>query len=693
MLNNFLNEAQLKIIQTRLQSVSLDDARVADIEYKIYSALSTPTSDWNVTPIAPLAEPANLNELTEAHYDLFLNQLSLSASRIDAIYTSLNSSNNLLKNEMESVERSVIEALDSVNYISAIKGQDPQTYYWVSDSFNNTTFVDTTISTALVNTDHGLVLLNPTAIENIRNYQPVLNFSETKGLPGCNMLVLDQSTGGNPDKEPNPVLETANTADFGSLFDNDATSSFEIERNFVIPKQKVIRQGRAYVKSSAGNEVDVKEATKDLDWRVYVQWFNKDLPETGLDGKGVELAEFIDLDNTQRADLNATLVFDIVMANPKPLSFLSLNPIVRNDKPVHIQSIKAYSDDDVIIIAKDVELNPTQRTTTLLNQEIIRRTGATTVGGLFTIPTNKAITRIEVRLTGAPERANYGLAHQFKEKLEHTRREQRVIFFSIVKHEEVWSRIAANSSPRQLTATYSGPKLLGSIPTDLQSAYSDAQQFYNQLRMQQNQMNGALGSLSNALQQLTLTQQAQEAQKAGQTLGNLGGGLLGGLGSVLGTFGGIVGGIASIGNIANALFGFNKTVEVIDERTGYDIFDGYRAGVGLRDINVQLVVYATQSVLQTVKRVFPGPIKQVGLFVEESIPAEWGGGDWITYEVSVDGGTWLPINKQSNAALSQGVEFDTPTDSLYLRAILNGQASDSSTSPALKHYTLQGVPA
>lgn len=708
MISKFVQQNQVDSLRRWLSDINFSNAEVLVIEHQLQEALALSAQHkvWSPTPIAPLAEPTNLQELVGDHFQGAAQEMQYQASRVDNTYRWLNDTNNFLRSELEGLESIVMRATDAVQDISVFAGQDAQQFYWVAETFNTTATIDLQATTALIDTDHGLCMLGPTQVQSVKDFQAVLNFKETRGIPGCNLLVIDRGTAGSADKEPFPLLESAPTTDFGALFDGDSISWFEIERNFVTPKQKCSKLGRAYVRNSAGQEVDVKAVTADLDWTATVQWFNASVPETGADGKGVPLAEFIQVDvlnsqnpatNAQLQGLEARLVLDLVFPNQAPLSFLNLVPLLRGTQPIRVESITAFAGQQQFVLAKDVDLSPTAQTTTLLNKEIFRRTGAQTAGGLFSIPTNRDIDRIEIRLTARPEQAAQGLAHPFQEKYEETRREQRVVFFSMVSHDYEWSRIPAKDGPRSITTSYSGPKLLGSIGATLDNILFNANQFQNRTSEAIQRARDTTSSLQQTLDAVGLSQQTadlfRQINKGLNGKGGDVGAVLGQLSSFLGGGASIVGGIMAAVELGEQLFNFQKEVIVHEVRRGYDIFDGHRAGIALRDVGVLRMQFSDTSVVQTVRREFQAPVRKIGLFVKEYIPEGWGAGDWITYFVSTDGQSWTQLSKTSDVTIDQGYTPEQPTDKVYFRAVLRGNPQDPSTTPRIEHALLQGLPA
>jgi hypothetical protein len=707
MISRFLQDAQVEDIRKWITYVDLSTVNVLEIEQQLYQVLAKSQGHqiWRPQPIAPLSEPSNLQELVGDHLNGAQQEIFYQTQRTDNIYRWVNETNNSLTIQLESAEKLTTEASNAIQDIVVVASQDHQFFYWISETFNNTQFIDPLNTQALLDTDHGLVALSPEKVENVQDVTLEILHDETKGIPGCNLLIIDRGNAGGPEKEPEPILERSSNTDFGNVLDADPNTWFEIERNFIPPKQKLSRFGRAFVQNTAGQEMDVVQVTADLDWRAYVQWWDTQNVDSGADGKGVQLAEFKSIEDstitqnnlsytqTGGYDNRSCLAFSIKYNNPQPLSYVSIVPYMRSGQKLKVDSITAYAQDLAINIAQNVEASPTSNTLTLLNQDILRRTGAQTVGGLYAIPTNRDITKIEVRLSGDPYKAPYGLGHPFQEQLEATRHEQRVVFFSIVSHEETWSRIALNQTPRQIIADFSAPKLFGSLPQDLFSLLGLGDNLFGQLRTIQNTTQQVGGGIADLLNSIGQTKAATDVLKGAGKAGGALGGLLGGLGGFLGKALPVVGGILAIGDVVSTLFGSHTDSAVIETRKGTDIFDGWRSSVGLRSLATLRIKFASVSQVQSVQRQFQGPVKKIGLFAEELIPVGWGPGDWISYFISVDGQNWTQVSKTTDATLDGGIVLEQPTDLIYFKIILRGNSSDPFTSPQCKHIALQGLPA
>lgn len=708
MISKFLYNTQAQDIRRWLSEIDTSTADLTGIERQIFTALVRGQSHraWAAEPIAPLAEPTDLQELVGDHLNGAQSEIRYQAQRTDNLYAWLNETNNALVAQLEGVEKLATEASNNIQDIVQVVSQDPQFYYWVSDTFNNSSVVDSRATTALIDTDHGMVLLNPISVELVQDLTIDVLPEETRGIPGSNLLIVDKGSAGGPEREPEPAFERANSGEFSHVVDNDPSTWFEVERNFIAPRQKLSRFGRSFVHNPAGEEMDVRAVTGDLDWRAYVQWWNKSQPDTGADGKGVLLAEFKDVEDptlvrnqltvrqfgaadTQEDDNRARLGLRLTVGQPRPLSYINIVPFQREGQLLTVDSLKVYAQGQEIELGRKIAASPTLTNVSLLNREVLRRTGAQTAGGMFAIPSNRDIDRIELRLSSGPVKTPYGLGHPFAEKLEHVRREQRVVFFSIVSHEDVWTRIPRDETPRQVRATFSRGSLLGSLPATLAQILGLGQNLFGQVQGAAQTANTAGQGIGGILTALNQAGAAAQWAAGTQVLGTLGSQVLGAVGGALP----VVGGLLAAGTLVQNLFGYNKEVSVLETRQAVDIFDGWRASVGLRGLSVMRTKFSALSQVQSVRLSFQGPVKKIGLFAEDFVPDNWGTGDWISYFLSVDGENWTQVAKITDVTLDGGLVLDQPTEDVYFRAVLRGNPLDPWTSPQLKHFALQGEPS
>jgi hypothetical protein len=678
--NKYISQLEIEKIRKWLLTIDLDDANITEVERQVYEALfkSVERSPWYPGNIAPLAEPGNITELVNAPINGVNTQIYEYAQRVDNSHNWLVDINNALKAELESVERSVGLASSSIQDISFVKGDELTEFEWISDSFNTSSFIDKSASTVLVDSNYGVVSLLPTQYEKITNFTVRLdNAANSKSFPGCNLLVLDIPDVGNVNNEPKVTLETTNSRDVANMLDNDPATWFEIERNYIYPEQRVIRKGRAFVADSTGKIEKVLGVTGNHDWKVQVQWPGDSNVQQSDDGSGRYIAEFVSLDSVNdmeikpnpviNKDYNCTLVFDVIFNDPVEISAIRLSPYVRKGSSnISIVEIVATVDSlqQPLVLAKDTLLTTTNNSSTKIEKYIDRHTGSQERGVLLGVPTNRKVSKIRVHLEGKPYRTK--LAHPFGEVQQERRSERRYGFFSSVDRETFWSRVPVFKNPPQLISRNVKTKTQGTtMPIGLDNVPTKGNVSTD-------------GSHDGPFSFLSGT--AKDSLKANAAYTS-------------NPFAAI--GLNIAGDLAASLlqFGsFSRTFTVLDQRVGYDIFDGFRSAVSLRDFSVEKVVYAEIGTLRTIKRRFARPVSRIGLFVEEDIPDEWGTGEWIQYFLSVDGVNWTPIKKLSDNQLESSYVPPNPTREIYLQAIFKRNPSDKHRTPQLKNYALKGLP-
>lgn len=678
-----------------LDKIDFQDARIFAIENEVLESLARynyKRKSWSPTPIAPLAEPLNLNELVGQHFNSSFQDLEYLGLRLDDIYTKTNNLNNTFKAEVEGIELLASKASNLVQDLVVRKSQNTDYFYWISETFNSNAFLNLTETTCLIDTNHGVAMLPPKSTATVGGFTVDVDPERTDGIPGCNMLVLDRGDPGSDIREPSPSLETNRANDFISVFDGDPSTWFEVEKNFVNPIQKTSRRGRAFVYTPTGTDTDVKAATSNLDWTAEIIWFNKSKGDTGPDGKGEPIAEFVNLDNLNSGDVQSrdvNLIFTLTLDTPTELSFINLAPLVRNNQSVKIDYIKVFTDSLSINIAKNQVLNSGVSKIDYLASEVLRRTGSQNKGGLFQIPTNRPVTKIEISLSSVPELAPNGLAHPFKEQLKHVRREQRVIFFSIVRHEEFWERIPASDSLRKIESKFQQNQLFGSLPGFLNDLLGFGGQLGGALGSGAGHIQNSMGSIASILEAAKAGKTAQDVLKASGSIGKGVGNILGSLGNALN----VVGGVLSVVGVVQSMFAYNKTESIKEVRSGFDIFKGYRAAVGIRDLSLMKIVFQPSGTIVSKRRDFAGPVSKIGLFAEEDIPETWGPGDWIKYYLSVDGSNWVEVAKTVDISIDGGFTPEHPVSSIYWKVEAIGNPADPTTPVSVKHIVLQGLPA
>lgn len=678
------DEARWNQFRRWIQEIDLSSAHILRVEAELYAALQRSLSRkrWVYWPIGELAEPVHLPNLIGDLLNGAWEEIVFQAGRVETLYRWLRDANNLAKADLDMVENTLSVASAAMSNLALKVDREVENFSWVLESFGSLANIDPS-STALVDVDSGYASLSPTDARVIDGVDVKLNRSETVGLPGANMLITSVSTV-TGDREPVPMFEGNHSAVLGSVIDGSVSTWFEIERNFVKPKQRLIRLGRALVYSDSGEEMDVLTATKGHDWKVTVIWPDG-VVDAGTDGKGVNLAEFIDFDasvedtghgasSTAQAELvrrsAARLSVSIVLPTPRPFSAVRITPLVRPGQLVTIRKVSVLVGDLWMDIASNLPLSSVDLSSTMTIRHILKKTGLQSTGAIFFVPTDLPVREVKIVLESPPIRVGPKLAHPFKEVLSRIRTEKRFFGIRTVRKRDVWARepvgaviTAAQSASRNPFGDLGSAAVMASTIGTLAEGLVD------------------LGSMRDGLINFGRILGGQRGMKTISSLGN--------------TFTQIGSFLSSVmlgGDIIKALFGSKKTITPLDERVAWDIFFGWRASVALREVALLDLQYSDASFLTTKRRSFDRPVRGVMLFAEETIPETWGSGGWITYMISTDGVNFHPIARSPDRSTGNIFWFDRSVEHVWLRVEFRGNPDDRSRSPILKHVILKGIP-
>jgi len=674
-----------EILKDWLNRVDTTGADLPEIERNLSVTLAKGAAnrgDWAPAPIAPLAEPTDLDAMTGDLARFYAGKIRSTAVHTDTLFDRLVELNNVLASEMESANKALTEASDDVQVVTSMTQDQISQYVWVAESFNNNLNIDTTRTTALIDTDYGQVSLPPQEFANIQDYGVEIPSSSIVGIPGCNLLVLDLTSPGSAEKGPEPTLEKADTTNISTMFDNNSQTWFEMERNFIPKVQPLRRAGRSLVYELGGKPENVLEETKNYDWRATVV-----LPDgstkTGSDGKGELIAEFIedtDPSGLEKNDTQVTIKFNLT--TPQPLSEIRINPYLRPGQgDLVIEQIDVVTQGTNIVVAKNKKANIETTSLRTLEKEVLRRTGSQTVGSMFEVPTDRDINQIIVKLRGKTVPVK-GLAHPFAEEEVETKTTRRFLFIPSKSTKTEWNRKPISESGKVIGSNSSTSNILGALSPILQSIMGGSSSALSTI--------SSVGSLVSSIASTPKALNLGSKDVAG--LGKILGGL-GKVGSVISSVVPIVGAVLSIGDLANAAFGTSRTSQVIGQASGYDIFKGFRSCISIRDIGLLRVVYAPAAEIVTKKLVFPRRVTKIGLIVDHSIPADWAQGDWVKYYLSLDGVEWKPVLPLSDTTLENSLTLDKPADAVYVKAVLLGSSDDLHRSPKINNIVLQGLPA
>jgi len=645
----------------------------------------------NPSPIAPLADPIKLDDLVGDNFRWSVGQVNDLAKAVDLIYLDLVDINNTFMSDLENAEKIISTTSDAVQNVTSLTQDQAKNYVWISDSFNDNVYVDSSKSSALIDTDTGSVVLNPSTQQTIDLVDVNIERERLAGIPGCNMLLLDTKSLSNVDVSPIPTLEKAEVKDISNISDNNNQTWFEIERNLIPKTQPLRRAGRALVYGAGSPKKDIVKETSDYDWRVAIT-YPDGFVDLGPNKQGVNMAEFLEEfeDPTSGSKYNASCEIRMDLIVPQPLSDVKIIPFVRDGQgQVLLEKLSVICEGQSILLAKDVDLTIQAKSTQTLQKEILRRTGSSSIGSVFPVPTNREITSVVAIFKGKPYQVKTGLAHQFKEEYIEQKTKRRYLITSSTNTTHKWVRKPISEAPLGLTVNKKEINLLGTT-----------QPFFNDLFQLGGGIGGLLSGTGTNKKILNLISGAGSQNQLTQISGLLSGIKgLGGLGSVIGKAGSfltkalpVIGTGLLVADVLKTGFAVTTTRKTLNEENGYDIFNGWRSYVAIRDITLNRTTYSDYSEVISVKREFPVPVKKIGLIVEYDIPSDWGQGDWISFFLSVDGSTWNNVKSLSETTLEQSFTPNEPNQTVYFKAVIRGNPLDPFKSPILKHYTLMGLP-
>ena len=695
-----------------ISSIDFFDGNLSNVESALSQALVSiqTISEYKPLPIAPFSEPANLNNLVGDLWNQSYQTLYTKAGLLDQLYTNTAITNNLLNSSIQDITANLVSLNNKLN-TSINPTKTSTTYYYVTESFTSLNNINQSLTTGLVDTDFGIASLTPTSTQNVTNFDFSVDTSQTNGIPGCNLLVLDLQAVGTTTSDPQPVLSTENTKDIGNMFDGDSTTKLEVERNIIYQLQPLSTVSynsnvsstseRSFYYKQDGLVQDVIQVTDDYDWQVVVQWPNSTSTNSG---DTVPVADFVTLDSNgnipSNFDPSVQFVFNLKFTVPTSFSTITLSPYSRDaSQPIIAESIIAQTSDNQYYTIADTLQLTNQKTYTTLQQDINKNIGNSTVGVVLYNPTNKPVSNINFKFKclGAPAQ----LAHPFNAVNYQEQSTRHTLFISSTDTWSQWGRTPVNTTPPQLVSQLATPNLLGSVSTsNLNSLASilstsnsnkSTSNLLNTLTQlagisQINQTTASLNNLANAF-----SANSSSSQSSNQTVSNVST-ALGKAGGLLSQVSAVIGAVQTVSQLVQSAFSFNHSQTVLNSDAGYDIFSGLRASVGFSDMSINQDVYSGSQSIVSGRRTFDEPVSTVYLYSVENVPTSWSSGSWINYSISVDGTNWLPIMKTTGASWSNGVNLATPSANIYFKVDLTFNQSDTLHSPAVDHITLIGKP-
>ena len=635
-----------------------------DLAANFYAGFKPIKTDLNLIPES--AEISNVSAYLQPLNQQINDVLAKAAQNIDQSYTYLKEINNQTESKMESLTT----AIDSLkaNLASTLVTDFGAQALIVSDTFKNTTQIDETNSSGLIDTTNGEVSLAYSKYEQITNYVKTIDQTLTQGNPGCYSEIANLNYNQGSTKAPLvSMFPTSN--DFSAIDDGSTTTWFELERVFIPPTQKVTQLERSYVSSEIGVIQDVDKITQDFDWKIKISWNGTDFVDTAL-------GDFTDPDNTTDS-LNAKLVFSLDLDTPTNLSFITLKPLFKNNNQIILDKLEVYTNNRWVTLQSDIDLGLKNG----INKYLVNE--STLEGYTTQITVDSPIEKIKVYFTGGLYQTQYGIAHKFKDVYSKHRTERNNGLWRSADTWEQWGRVAVDSTVPAYTVTNQRNGLVGSI-INIGSTIIGANNAINASKTKTS--GGVLGTVAKIGSAASLGASGVLGSGLQKILGS---GAVAQLGTVASAIAPYVIGLQLLDQVVGGLFSVNKTVTTLDSQLGWDVFKAYKSSVCIKELILGRITYEDSSTITSLPLYFKKPVTRVALYVDEEIPNNWPQSQYTTYSVSTDGQTWYEISRLST--LSNGyVEFPS-TQQIYYKIDFKKYSEDNYRTPKVKNIVIQGL--
>lgn len=628
-------------------------------EYVRYTKSSIPH-------ITEYTQIINISELTIPIWQEHNRSLTEIASRLNNSYNLASESYNSISLALDRLTLQVSALSEQANRLNFIKQDETREFVWVSETFNTNTFIENA-SNVIVDTSQGIAHL---AYDNFKSipYEPKITnteeLKELKAIPGNNLEILDISA-----IESNKVTTSSkNSYLLDNIFDEDLTSYFTIERFFVPPQQKLRFNDKTkqFIYDAAGTSLeDVKSVTANLDWDALVSW------GPGMAPYKSAYISFKDVNNNVNTNLTSNkdtedkvkMVLELKLSVPTKVSFIDINALIsRIGRPVIIEEVKVNIEGfgSVLTIAKNISLDPNKTNVDLIGLDILKPVGNLTTGARINVPTDRKITSVTIELSSQSYLTK--ILHPFAWINLLRRSERRFVLFSSVDREDIKKRVSVFSENLPLLSTtiknFNGSNLLNGTV--------DFSKFVPRDEVK----NGPLAPLTGPIQQgIVSTSTTNPVGMAGLNI------------------------IASLVPAITNVGGFSRDFSVVDQKTGYDVFQANRAAIEINNIKINQATFKTSGTLITRELSFAKSVKSIGLFVEEEISETWPVGQWIKYYISIDGGkSWINIEPLKGVGVDQKVSLPRLTNKVKVRLDFQRPQNDDSSTPICRHIALRGEP-
>lgn len=642
---------------------------------KAYVDLYTNISEPNITPVPVGTTYPRYESLRDPLVQLE-GDFKLAADQL-----------RLLRRGVESLAMQITGELAGLNdlYSQAVRQLinlqvlNENTGVWKTDTFTSLIAVDTSQTSADVDTNAGIVTLGVDSMLSVRDkissvsvdhsVSPVelpktqqenaaRTVNPVDGIPGNPIEVASVGTTptgmsevDNTIKEPTAVQFVGDThperSNLVSLFDEDNSSWFEWGAYVVPDNQYLKRQGLAYISCDASQGkayklFGISGVTEDLGWKFNIPW-----PGTTEVSERSIVSPWY-LPDTPRCQLN--MVVTIRFNSPMPVSWIEILPQLINNCNAKLVAVTASPDGnsnwtDILKRRDGVIFNSN------LDQSII----ADELGISSKNTSGAALVQCAIPSVAAI-RMHFIQETSYETTIGHK--------FTIEQYSDWQVGNAAGAWDTGDLHSVGKVSMRKGILTDFINSHGGVLDFTPNLTWHE----------YHSQRKVPILFTSEEERR------NFGGF----------TFMQTQAAADFWGTGISALYHFSEASETLNV---YDIFKAYRYSIAVKNISMYSRQYASSSAFVSKAHLFADPITAVTLTVLDTIPENWPiTKKWLTYQISADGSTWYDIEPdRTGSAPGTTVHFDAPTHSVRLRIIMERPEDRPRETPVVEYYALQAV--
>lgn len=625
----------LKDIEDKINKgeISLESQLINELNSAYDSIINT---NLNTTVVVPDFRPGELPMRSMIEDPLFAaeNDIIIGWDQINNIREKLKNLYNLQRSEVQGLINLIGTVQNKTSVFQLFTSDSENNFLWSSDSFVSLEKINQSETTAFIDTVAGVALNKVLSLSSLNGNIIELKIDKQAciGLPGTNMLISKELGISNPDQNPEPQVELEGAIDLHSNISYifDGNSDTWLDwESIYIPKIQKVK------KIGTAYISDTSGEDKDVDKITGEKGWGwrkfVQWPGESEWDRGLNGLGFPIADFINRNI--AKLVFTIKLNSIQKISTIKIVPrIVGGVYPIVRAILVSNDGEHWAEVAKDVFL------TEKLNESLSSSKAGVPEGnyagvGIWNVE-HEGIQFIKFSIESSGFYIpNIGLGHQFYFKVEQFRKEQHFLFVTEVRH---WTEETRLPNPDQGIAA---------------------------------------GNSSGV---------AVDGKTLGTAIGA-------GLGSIVPGVGTLLGG--AIGNVIGGLFGGKTDSTILRQGSAYDIFYGERSPISIRDIDISIRQYDTESQIVSVGHFFSQPLDSVSIISTENIPNQWDHSqEWIQFFVSKNGHDWTYIIPQNRSKGKNDVVFVNGTQIVYVKIVLKRPSSKPQESASLLNYAIKALP-